>query len=1531
MRKLFHPYIVLLAAVVLAGCSVKEVLVPEESGALELKGVRPVIVEGTGTKAGTVTPLADYVGRSEFVGGDQVVFTRICRTDEPLGTFTYPGENATYQGIVFQAGAEGGWQRISDGGPERIYWTDAASEHTFIAYGVPQDASSPGYDWKSFKYTTSESAKTYYIGSLGNPLLTGEDDIIDYSLTPEEQETNKKTINNVLVYFNPKLEKEDLVIAYSEEMKAEPGGSVALVQFYHALSSVRVVVNISGFSSSSTAADNEAVVSNMFLLHQPTMYAWEQSGYGAQPLREADQVVIDGAWGAGEKPAYNQRKDLKLWIPRPAGAGDKQSKTFTFYGITTPQPSNYISTLAEDDVHRYAELSFDVTYPNPLMPSQMVTHTYKASLKDVYFDAAYSTTINISLNHKNEKMTIGAEYENWQFVATPDVSELFKNSTFLQDTDRYVPGTDNVPNVTIVTDEQATADDATWLYQSGENVLDIYGHNGSSVEDAYQISTAYQFLSFAYEVKSGNTFEGKYVRLDADLTLQASSEKTQVEIPSDDESYPDAPSAISWIGIGESGKPFNGTFLGGDRYIYSLYGSPLFAQLGPKAKIVKLQVSAVQPADNSASVTGDGLLAQSNAGLLSACKVDGNVTLSGETTGAFVGTNTGTVYACYHIGNTGGSGTTGGLVGSNSGTVRNSYQVGKVTGTTTGGVAGSNSGTLTTTYFNSTLTSPTASFEGATGKSTLEMTMPGFVTALNIGIGEFAGTAPDNLWSFVLRPADYPKIGDYVPLNGWLETDLPLIGASERFVIVGNNGSNYAMANDNGDSQSPDATLVTVKDGAVTGDVPSNLQWTLTTPAGGYAFHPFGYAGASLYVSDLGANNRNVNVREAEDDRNVFTVEDGFLKNTASSRFLGIYDSAEWRSYLSHTNKTDNINNQVFKFYKFYADDKNAAFTLAHAGKVHVGDASFNLVIANPNNVTYTLTSGDESIANVTHEGAVTVNKAGKVTLTAAWEEQNGFREGRYSYILKVWPATATITFNNPQTWLTVGHSVTNAATVTPDGISVTYSSSDESVATVNAATGEVTGVAPGMAEITATVSDGNYTSVSDKYTLSVVENMAVTLTQPTGGGSFTASAGGNAINSGAELAASDVVTLAATPANGYNFLSWRVFRTDNPTVMVDVTDNQFSMPPYGVTVTATFVPSGSALYYVKVTSDSELTDGDYLIVHEGSGNVLTGVNNNNIGTYAGVTITDSRIAYSAASAYNVAIGKNGSQYRMKQNGKYLAYTSTSTSDNNNLFAVTDPYTNGTLWTLSIAYGAQNVYNTSRKLQWNSDRFCCYTSNQSKITFYKLQEGEPQDTTPRTITVTTPSHGTVATNPSGPTTVGTLVTITATPEEGYLTSCVSVNSAAVSVTPGASDTYTFIMPASDVTVAAEFITLNGYTSKVLTFSGKYSVNTLLNGVSVEEDGITASFATNGGSTVPQYYTSGAAVRWYGSNSMTVSAGGNTIQAIIITYSQKDKTVTANVGTYNHGNGLWTGSATSVTFTVESGGGHNRITSVTVYY
>ncbi|MBQ9476672.1 MAG: lamin tail domain-containing protein [Bacteroidales bacterium] len=88
----------------------------------------------------------------------------------------------------------------------------------------------------------------------------------------------------------------------------------------------------------------------------------------------------------------------------------------------------------------------------------------------------------------------------------------------------------------------------------------------------------------------------------------------------------------------------------------------------------------------------------------------------------------------------------------------------------------------------------------------------------------------------------------------------------------------------------------------------------------------------------------------------------------------------------------------------------------------------------------------------------------------------------------------------------------------------------------------------------------------------------AVTFSQPTGaaataGCSFTVSAGGSAISSGATVASGTTVTLTATAGTGYGFTSWTV--TGATVVSATASSTTFTMGTSPVTISATFTVSG--------------------------------------------------------------------------------------------------------------------------------------------------------------------------------------------------------------------------------------------------------------------------------------------------------------------------------------------------------------------
>lgn len=113
-----------------------------------------------------------------------------------------------------------------------------------------------------------------------------------------------------------------------------------------------------------------------------------------------------------------------------------------------------------------------------------------------------------------------------------------------------------------------------------------------------------------------------------------------------------------------------------------------------------------------------------------------------------------------------------------------------------------------------------------------------------------------------------------------------------------------------------------------------------------------------------------------------------------------------------------------------------------------------------------------------------------------------------------------SVTLDKTEGVLTVGNTVTVTATVTPDtatNASVTWSSSDEAIATVDSE-GKITAVAPGTATITAT-SDSN-PDASAAYAVTVQAKKVVTSTSTKTSSKSNSGSTGRSSNSGAAAAA---------------------------------------------------------------------------------------------------------------------------------------------------------------------------------------------------------------------------------------------------------------------------------------------------------------------------------------------------------------------------------------------------------------------------
>ncbi len=123
-------------------------------------------------------------------------------------------------------------------------------------------------------------------------------------------------------------------------------------------------------------------------------------------------------------------------------------------------------------------------------------------------------------------------------------------------------------------------------------------------------------------------------------------------------------------------------------------------------------------------------------------------------------------------------------------------------------------------------------------------------------------------------------------------------------------------------------------------------------------------------------------------------------------------------------------------------------------------------------------------------------------------------------------------------------------------------------------------GVTNGQSVTTNLTATANFSRTPNTYN--------ITYTAPTNG-NYTIKVGEeSAVNENTTADYGKTVTLAATPNSGFKLGSWSVYKTGDESTKVTVTNNQFTMPAYDVTVSATFVEA-TVLYDCSVmTADDK-------------------------------------------------------------------------------------------------------------------------------------------------------------------------------------------------------------------------------------------------------------------------------------------------------------------------------------------------------
>lgn len=134
--------------------------------------------------------------------------------------------------------------------------------------------------------------------------------------------------------------------------------------------------------------------------------------------------------------------------------------------------------------------------------------------------------------------------------------------------------------------------------------------------------------------------------------------------------------------------------------------------------------------------------------------------------------------------------------------------------------------------------------------------------------------------------------GNAFAADKWVKIAPADLATGDVVVIVDLN-SNRAMSNDKGTSDAPTAKTVTLSfdKTQIEGTVDENIQWTVSISNSNYQF--FATEGKWMYCTD-----NNNGVRVGINSNKFFKIIESngkkYLKNTATSRYLGVYNNQDW-------------------------------------------------------------------------------------------------------------------------------------------------------------------------------------------------------------------------------------------------------------------------------------------------------------------------------------------------------------------------------------------------------------------------------------------------------------------------------------------------------------------------------------------------------------------------------------------------------------------------------------------------------------
>jgi len=246
--------------------------------------------------------------------------------------------------------------------------------------------------------------------------------------------------------------------------------------------------------------------------------------------------------------------------------------------------------------------------------------------------------------------------------------------------------------------------------------------------------------------------------------------------------------------------------------------------------------------------------------------------------------------------------------------------------------------------------------------------------------------------------------------SNWQVTAPSDLATGDVVVLTMLKNSVYYAAPNNG-SGAPAATVVAVANSKLSNSPAETLQWTVTVVEEGV----YQFSKGTNYLKCTDTNNGVRVGAVGTDEYNTFDINTTnakqYLHTTATmtsatnGRFLGIYNTQDWRCYTSVNNNIKDGSLVIFREPASSKENAGLAYAAADAQKlVKVGGSLVAPTLSNENNLTVTYASSDADVVAVDENtGALTIKAvAGKAVITASSEETSIYKAGSASYTIYV-------------------------------------------------------------------------------------------------------------------------------------------------------------------------------------------------------------------------------------------------------------------------------------------------------------------------------------------------------------------------------------------------------------------------------------------------------------------------------------------------------------------------------------------------